>query len=73
MNHHPAFSTHIPNQAIVKSVGHQKVCLSVIHGGAESAPATKNKGLLHETAFLAERGCLGTVSHPGHPGPAHRH
>jgi hypothetical protein len=73
MHHHPTFSTRVGNQGFVEPTGHAAAFPSVIQGSAESLPAAKNKRLHHDTAFLAERGCLGTVILTGHPVPTHQH
>jgi hypothetical protein len=69
MTHHPAFSTRVRNQEVTKVPGHGVACPSAIHGTAAGSPAAKIKGLPHDSAFLAERGCLGAAKLPGRPLP----
>jgi hypothetical protein len=73
MTHHPAFSTRVQNQEADKVTGYGMASLAAIHGKAAGLSAAKTKGLLHDSAFLAERGCLGASKLAGHPGQAHSH
>jgi hypothetical protein len=71
MSHHAAFSTRIRRQIVLKVplAGYS----GAIHGKAEDQISVKDKGYLHDSAFLAERGCLGPANLPRHPAPAHQH
>jgi hypothetical protein len=71
MTHHPAFSTRVRNQEADKAMGHSVVNPSATPGNAAGLSAAKTKGLLHDSAFMAERGCLGASKLAGHPGQAH--
>lgn len=73
MTHHPAFSTRVRNQGVTKANGHSVACPAVIHGNAVGAQAANGKGMPHDSAFLAERGCLGGAKLPGHTAQAHLH
>jgi hypothetical protein len=72
MTHHPAFSARVRSQQIHKANGHGAAIPAVLHGNAGPS-ATKTKSLLHDSAFLAERGCLGAGKVHGHSGTAHQH
>ena len=75
MSHHAAFSTRARPQNLLKVPGHGAAVPAAIHGKAEEILRPKDKGYLHlhDSAFLAERGCLGGVNLPRHPAPAHQH
>ena len=42
---------------------------SAIPGKTAGSPAAKTKALLHDSAFLAERGCLAVAKLSGRPLP----
>ena len=75
MTHHDAFSTRVRNQNLVKVPGHGPSFPPAVHGKAEEGLRAKDKGYLHlhDSAFLAERGCLGGVNLPRRPAPGHQH
>jgi hypothetical protein len=70
MTHHPAFSTRVGNQEADKATRHSEASPGAIHEKAGGSPAARTKGMLHDSAFLAERGCLGAAKPYGQ---AHSH
>lgn len=73
MSHHAAFSTRVRDKGIFRVSGRDEGQPATMHGRAEEQMPAKNKGYLHDSAFLADRGCLGAANLPRHPAPAHQH
>jgi hypothetical protein len=73
MTHGPALSTGVRLREADNGPGHGVANPPAIHGKAEESPAAKTKVLLHDSAFLAERGCLDAGKLARHPGQAHPH
>lgn len=70
MKHHPAFSTRVRIQGVFDVPGRSIGIPAALHGKAEDALPAKDRGYLHDSAFLAERGCLGPANLPRHLTPA---
>jgi len=73
MPHHAAFSTRVRSQDTFKVPGRGGGYPAAIHGKAEEQISAKDKGYLHDSAFLAERGCMGAANLPRHPASEHHH
>jgi hypothetical protein len=77
VTHQAAFSNRVRNRVIFTVSSRGTGYPVAIHGKAEGQISAKDvsardKGYRHDSAFLAERGCLGAANLPRHPAPAHQ-
>jgi hypothetical protein len=73
MTQHAVFSTQVRSKVGFNLSGRGASYPTAIHGNAEEQFTAKGKSYLHDSAFLADRGCLDGSNLPRHPAPAHRY